>query len=161
MGAVMKELGETKRISLKEVFDNEATEFTPWLSSNLDRLATELGFELEHDDTEVKDGELRSEPRRLESSKRGIQAIYQGPDLRVYKVSLLSQPGQQCLRTCRGRCEKVDHPHTRSDTAVLQEIGTGDKPAHAVAHKCQLLVVWNAEAVEVEAQSIRKLIERC
>lgn len=48
-----KELGDASTLPLSDVFDGEATDFTPWLSTSLDRLTRELGFELEPDDTEV------------------------------------------------------------------------------------------------------------
>ena len=57
----MKELGEPRNLSLSEVFTGEATEFTPWLSQNLEALAVQLGIELEHDDTEVSVGAFKAE----------------------------------------------------------------------------------------------------
>ena len=50
----MPDMGNPTKRPLSEVFLGEAVEFTPWLSSNLDRLASELGFELEPDDLEVE-----------------------------------------------------------------------------------------------------------
>ena len=57
----MKELGVTSNIALNIVFDGEAREFTPWLSDNLDRLASVLGFELEPDETEVSVGTFKAD----------------------------------------------------------------------------------------------------
>ena len=54
-----EKFGTASAIPLSDVFDGEATEFTPWLSQNLDRLTKELGFELEPDDTEVSVGAFR------------------------------------------------------------------------------------------------------
>ena len=57
----MKELGKPSQLSLSDVFSGEAKEFTPWLSDNLDRLATVLGFELEPDETEVSVGAFKAD----------------------------------------------------------------------------------------------------
>ena len=68
----MKELGETSYLSLDTVFDGEATEFTPWLSSNLDRLARELGFELEPEDTEVSVGSFKADVKAKTTDGRTV-----------------------------------------------------------------------------------------
>lgn len=58
----MKDLGKLRSLSLAEVFtEGEAVDFTPWLSDNLDRLATELGFELESEATEVQVGTFKAD----------------------------------------------------------------------------------------------------
>ena len=57
----MPDLGESKRVPLSSIFSGEATEFTPWLSSNLDRLANELSFELEPEETEVSVGAFKAD----------------------------------------------------------------------------------------------------
>lgn len=57
----MKELGKPEQLPLNAVFTGEAKEFTPWLSDNLDRLASVLGFELEPDETEVSVGAFKAD----------------------------------------------------------------------------------------------------
>lgn len=47
MSALMADLGQLSRIDPREVWKGEATDFTPWLAANLDRLAEVLGIELE------------------------------------------------------------------------------------------------------------------
>lgn len=68
----MRELGVTIYLSLKDVFSGEAEEFTPWLSSNLDRLAGELGFELEPEDTEVRVGSFKADIRAKTTDGRTV-----------------------------------------------------------------------------------------
>lgn len=46
-------LGELIDLPLKEVWNHEAHDFTPWLAENLDRLSAILGVELELEGTEV------------------------------------------------------------------------------------------------------------
>ena len=41
-----KNLGKIKQVDLREVFQNEATDFTPWLESNIDELSEVLGIEI-------------------------------------------------------------------------------------------------------------------
>ena len=47
------ELGSIKNLPLKELWPGEATNFTPWLSQNLDVLANKLGMDLELESTEI------------------------------------------------------------------------------------------------------------
>ena len=44
---------ELRDIDLREAWPNEADDFTPWLSDNLQRLSRVLGIAVEPDDTEV------------------------------------------------------------------------------------------------------------
>ena len=55
----MPDLGNARELPLKDVFSGEASDFTPWLSENLDKLADKLGFELEPDETEVSVGDFK------------------------------------------------------------------------------------------------------
>ena len=54
-----RELGRLRRLNLRDIWSNEATEFTPWLaeSENLQILSETLGFELE---LEAKEKEVGS-----------------------------------------------------------------------------------------------------
>ena len=56
----MRDLGDTSYLPLKAVFSGEAEEFTPWLSSNLDSLASELA---QHEEIRCK--QSRSAPMNL------------------------------------------------------------------------------------------------
>ena len=43
----MVDLGEIQRVDLREVWPNEAQDFTPWLAENLGQLGAALGLDLE------------------------------------------------------------------------------------------------------------------
>lgn len=57
----MKKLGELKRINPREVWKNEATEFTPWLRENLPELASTLGLELDLVEREAPVGDFTAD----------------------------------------------------------------------------------------------------
>lgn len=52
----MPDFGTLKRISLRELWSNEATEFTPWLAEHIDNLGEVLGLDLEFNDREAPVG---------------------------------------------------------------------------------------------------------
>ena len=54
-------LGALETADLRDAWKHEAHDFTPWLAENLDRLAGELGVELEKEDTEVHVGPYRAD----------------------------------------------------------------------------------------------------
>jgi len=49
-------LGEIKQVPLRKIWKNEAYDFTPWLSENLERLGEAIGIELEFESKEVSVG---------------------------------------------------------------------------------------------------------
>lgn len=52
-----KQLGRIKHVELRDIFSNEATEFTPWLEKHIDELSEKIGIEIQdiHRETEVGD----------------------------------------------------------------------------------------------------------
>lgn len=55
------DLGELKDVGLRDVWDHEAHDFTPWLSKNLNMLSAALGVDLELEGTEVSVGGYRAD----------------------------------------------------------------------------------------------------
>lgn len=55
------ELGTLERVDVRKAWTHEAHKFTPWLAENLSRLSSELGVELELEDTEVYVGPYRAD----------------------------------------------------------------------------------------------------
>lgn len=51
-----RDIGRIEEVNIREVWPNEAVDFTPWLAENLDVLGKELGIELELDRTEAPVG---------------------------------------------------------------------------------------------------------
>ena len=49
-------LGEIKQVKLRKIWKNEAYDFTPWLSENLDKIGEALGLEFEFEGIEVPVG---------------------------------------------------------------------------------------------------------
>lgn len=49
-------LGEIKTVPLRKIWKNEAYDFTPWLTKNLDEIGQAVGLELEYEDSEVPVG---------------------------------------------------------------------------------------------------------
>ncbi len=54
----MTDFGEIKRVDIREIWPNEATDFTPWLVENIDRLGQALGMEIEVEDREADVGDF-------------------------------------------------------------------------------------------------------
>ena len=49
-------IGTLSPVGIKDVFPGEASHFSPWLAEHAELLGTELGLELEHEDSEAKVG---------------------------------------------------------------------------------------------------------
>ena len=49
-------LGEIKQVPLRKIWKNEAYDFTPWLSENIERIGEAIGIELEFESKEVSVG---------------------------------------------------------------------------------------------------------
>ena len=52
----VSKLGQLEEVRLRDVWSNEAQDFTPWLAEHLDLLGNAIGLELERVDTEVQVG---------------------------------------------------------------------------------------------------------
>lgn len=52
----MTELARIEKVDLREVWSNEAADFTPWLQENIDRLGDALGMDLEVEEREASVG---------------------------------------------------------------------------------------------------------
>ncbi|MBI4708357.1 MAG: DUF4268 domain-containing protein [Candidatus Omnitrophica bacterium] len=54
----MTDFGELKSVDVREIWNNEATDFTPWLVDNIDKLGEALGMELEVREREADVGDF-------------------------------------------------------------------------------------------------------
>ena len=70
----MSDFGNLKKIPTREIWQNEATDFTPWLASNIEALGEEVGLELELIQREASVGDFSLDllARDLGSSKTVI-----------------------------------------------------------------------------------------
>lgn len=57
----MRNIEKLYPVDIKEVWDNEPTDFTPWLAENADILGEALGMDLRHEQTEVPVGKYRAD----------------------------------------------------------------------------------------------------
>ena len=54
----MTDFGEIKHVDIRNIWPNEATDFTPWLVDNIDRLGQALGIEIEVQEREADVGDF-------------------------------------------------------------------------------------------------------
>jgi len=54
----MTDFGEIKPVDIREIWPNEAMDFTPWLAENIERLGQSLGMELEVQEREADVGDF-------------------------------------------------------------------------------------------------------
>lgn len=54
----MKELSKIKRLNLRDIWPNEAVDFTPWLAENIETLGEALGIDLELEAKEASVGDF-------------------------------------------------------------------------------------------------------
>jgi hypothetical protein len=54
----MTDFGEIKPVDIRDIWPNEATDFTPWLIDNIDRLGQALGMEIEVQEREADVGDF-------------------------------------------------------------------------------------------------------
>ena len=54
----MHDFGEIEKVSLHEIWQHEAHDFTPCLAENIERLGEELGFDLEIIEREASVGDF-------------------------------------------------------------------------------------------------------
>lgn len=71
----MVELGKIQNIDVKDVWQNETSDFTPWLAENLDLLGEELGLRLELDRTEARVGDFSLDILARDADSNAVVAI--------------------------------------------------------------------------------------
>ena len=68
----MMELARIERVDLREVWSNEAADFTPWLEKNIDQLGDALGMDLEVEEREASVGTFSLDLLAREGSGRPV-----------------------------------------------------------------------------------------
>ena len=71
----MQELGRIEKVELRDIWPDEAHDFTPWLAGNLDLLGEELGLTLELVEEESGVGKYRLDILAKETSGEKYVAI--------------------------------------------------------------------------------------
>ena len=57
----MRNIAKLYPVDIRKIWDNEPTDFTPWLAENADFLGQALGMDLRHEQTEVPVGKYRAD----------------------------------------------------------------------------------------------------
>ena len=57
----IKNLGTLKKVDVRDIWKNEALNFTPWLAENIDVISDKLGLDLEVEKTEVRAGSFSAD----------------------------------------------------------------------------------------------------
>ncbi len=68
----MAEVTRLERVDLRDVWPNEASDFTPWLADNLDALGDALGLDIELGETEAAVGSFSLDIRARDSDNRAV-----------------------------------------------------------------------------------------
>lgn len=71
----MKKLGEIKEVELREIWEKEDKEFTPWLKENIDLLSEKLGIEIIDVETEENIGGFRLDLIGKDANSNKIVAV--------------------------------------------------------------------------------------
>ena len=71
----MLELGKIENVNVKDIWQNETFDFTPWLAENLDQLGEVLNLDLELDSTEVPVGNYRLDVLARDAINDAVVAI--------------------------------------------------------------------------------------
>jgi len=75
-------LGRLNKVELRDFFENEARDFTPWLAEeeNLELLSNTLGLDIELEDTEVKIGKFSAD------NDSSTYKILDGGKFRIFEI---------------------------------------------------------------------------
>ena len=68
----MAEVARLEPVDLRNVWPNEASDFTPWLADNLDALGEALGLDIELEETEAAVGSFSLDIRAKDSDNRAV-----------------------------------------------------------------------------------------
>ncbi len=72
---MLKKLSVIEELDLRTLFENEAGEFTPWLSENLEQLSDALGIEVVDPETESRVGDFRLDILGFDANTRQVVAV--------------------------------------------------------------------------------------